>query len=166
MTRAPALALLLAGCAQQAAAPPPALYWEMGRVQGRQQPACYARLVEPNATHAYFRLADGTAAFAITAREGKTMTDLLAGRPLPPVGAPFPYPSTAAQPQIGTVIDSSERRLAVQLLNARALSGLLTAAETDSMKQASADQQRNPPNTVARLADCMKTIQPAGASPS
>lgn len=165
MRRATALALLLAGCAQQAAAPPPALYWEMGRVQGRQ-PACYARLVEPNATHAYFRLADGTAAFAITAREGKTVTDLLGGRPLPPVGAPFPYPSTAAQPQIGTVIDSNDRRLAVRLLNAGMLSGLLTAAETESMKQASPDQQRNPPNTVARLADCMKTIQPAGASPS
>jgi hypothetical protein len=165
MKRGVALALLLAGCARQAAAPPPtAMHWEIGRVQGRQ-PACYARLVEPNASHAYFQLADGTAAFAITAREGKSMTDLLGGRPLPPVGAPFPYPSTPAQPQIGTVIDSSERRLAVRLLDPARLSALMNVAESESMKQASPDQQRNPPNTVARLADCLKTIQPAGASP-
>jgi hypothetical protein len=160
MRQALALVALLAGCAQQAAAPAPTTRWEFGRVQG-PPPACYARLVDPSATQDFVQRADGAVVFALTPRNGRTVADLR-GRPVPPAGAPFPELLTRETPQLGTVLQGTDQRLVVRVNDPPTLTAMLAAMEAESLKQVNA---RTPPNTVARLSDCLKTIQPAGASP-
>lgn len=160
MRRAAVLTLLLAGCAQQAAVPTTATRWEFGRVQG-PPPACYARLIDPSATQDFVQRADGAVVFALTPRNGRTVAELR-GRPVPPADAPFPELLTRETRQLGTVLQGTDQRLVVRVNDPPTLTAMLSAMEAESLKRG---DPRNPPNTVARLADCVKTIQPAGASP-
>jgi hypothetical protein len=162
MTRATLAVLLLAACAPKppaappapvaAASPPPA--WEFGRVPG-PPPACYARLATPRAIQDFLINAAGIPLFVVTAPEGTTLAPLMGDQRWP---ADAPYPE-AGPGQLGTVLQHTDRRLAVRLADRGTLSGMLQTLEAQRTRDGG-DAAGPDPRT--RLAACLATIAPPG----